>query len=216
MSLEKAKIEDCIYDVISLDEFDRSPDSYKPNQTAVKGNDGLIYPIRSRTDIRPGFYSSECFDFFRTPPLSQTRYYSDDNIINFRNAASLREVIAAKQRLQSEERSILTSIDSVFTPEIQPNDTPEMKALKQAITDKHIDLDKYESRFGPNFNNDKRLLRKNSITFGKLRSICDALDIRVTISIEDSAPDVPNPIGRTIIADITGDNMSLESDDEEE
>ena len=91
-----------------------------------------------------------------------------------------------------------------------------MKALKQAITDKHIDLDKYESRFGPNFNNDKRLLRKNSITFGKLRSICDALDIRVTISIEDSAPDVPNPIGRTIIADITGDNMSLESDDEEE
>ena len=98
----------------------------------------------------------------------------------------------------------------MFIPEIGSDDTPEMIALKQAIMDKHIDIDKYEQRFGPNYNNDKRLLKKGNITFGKLRSICDALDIKVTLTIEDSAPDVPNPIGRATTAEITGSSASEE------
>ena len=114
----------------------------------------------------------------------------------------------------SAERSILTTIDNVFAPDITENDTPEMKAIKQAILDKHIDLDKYEPRFGPNYNNDKRLLKKNSITFGKLRSICNALDIKASITIEDAGPDVPNPIGRVITAELTGNAMSIEEDEE--
>ena len=115
----------------------------------------------------------------------------------------------------NEERTILTTIDNVFAPEIYNNDTPEMKAMKQAILDKHIDLDKYEPRFGPNYNNDKRLLKKSSITFGKLRSICDALDMKVTMTIEDSSPDVPNPIGRSITVDLT-DKSSLTTEGDEE
>ena len=49
-----------------------------------------------------------------------------------------------------------------------------------------------------NFNNDKRLIKKNSITFGKLRNICKALDIRATLTMEDTNPDVPNPMGRKV------------------
>lgn len=213
MSLEKAKIGDAIYDVIDIDEYYKNPTAYSNSYTAIKGGDGYVYPIRSKTDTRPGFYPTGGFDFFKSPIGQECQMYTQQNIINFHDATTLREVIQTQQKLMSEERSILTSIDNVFAPDISENDTPEMKAIKQAILDKHIDLDKYESRFGPNYNNDKRLLKKNSITFGKLRSICDALDIKASITIEDAAPDVPNPIGRIISADLTGCGVVLEGDD---
>lgn len=215
MSLEKAKIGDAIYDVISLDEFYRDPSAYG-SYTAVKGDDGYIYPIRTRTDSRPGFYPTGGLDFFKAPTFGEANMYTQQNIINFKEASGLRDVIICQQRLMSAERSILTTIDSVFTPEIGENDTPEMKAMKQAIIDKHIDLDKYEPRFGPNYNNDKRLLKKKNITFGKLRSICDALDMKATLVLEDAAPDVPNPIGRTITAELTGTGMSIDEDGEDQ
>lgn len=210
MSLEKAKIGDAIYDVIDIEEYYRSPSSYG-SFTAIRAGDGYVYPIRSKTDNRPGFYPTGGLDFFKPPTDGESSTYSTQNIINFSEATTLREIIKAQQKLMNDERSILTTIDSVFAPEIQDDDTPEMKAVKTAIIDKHIDLDKYESRFGPNYNNDKRLLRKNSITFGKLRSICDALDMKATIIIEDAAPDVPNPIGRSISAELTSNSISVEN-----
>ena len=56
-------------------------------------------------------------------------------------------------------------------------------------------------------------MKKPSITFGKLRAMCEALDIKATIIFEDTNPDVPNPIGRVITAELTGDAMNV---DEEE
>lgn len=215
MSLEKAKIGDAIYDVITLDEYLANPDMYG-QYTAINGSDGYIYPIRSRNDNRPGFYATGGLDFFKAPAsTADMNAYSQQNVINFKDATTLREVIQTQQKLASEERSILTTIDNVFAPEIGDNDAPEMKALKQAIIDKHIDLDKYEPRFGPNYNNDKRLLKKGSITFGKLRTIGDALDLKVTITIEDAAPDVPNPIGRSISAELTGNSITVEEGEDE-
>lgn len=212
MSLEKAKIEDVIYDVISIDEFYQNPNGWN-SYTAIKGNDGYIYPIRTRTDSRPGFYPTGALDFFKPPTYGEASAYSQQNVINFRDATNLREIIMTQQKLASAERTVLTTIDNVFTPEITENDTPEMKALKEAVIEKHIDLDKYEPRFGPNYNNDKRLLKKKSITFGKLRSICNALDIKATITIEDASGDVPNPIGRAITVELTGEAATI---DEEE
>lgn len=206
MSLEKAKIGEVIYDVIDLDEFYRDPSIYS-SYTAIKGNDGYLYPLRTKTDNRPGFYPTGAIDFFKEPNIGEYNMYTQQNIINFKDTTTIKEVIQAQQKLMNEERSILTTIDNVFEPDISDNDTPEMKALKQAIIDKHIDLDKYEMRFGPNYNNDKRLLKRGSITFGKLRSICDALDIKASITIEDASPDVPNPIGRVIYAEITGNTV---------
>lgn len=211
MSLEKAKIGNAIYDIIGIDEFYQDPSAYG-SYTAIKGDDGYLYPIRTKTDNRPGFYYTGGMDFFKVPYGQECMMYSQQNVINFNDASTLRDVIKTQQKIMSEERSILTTIDNVFTPEIMDNDTPEMKALKQAICDKHIDLDKYEPRFGPNYNNDKRLLKKNSITFGKLRSICDALDIKVSMVVEDSSPDVPNPIGKVITTELTGGSATIEEE----
>lgn len=217
MSLRKMAIDGVMYDVVSEDEYYRDPQLYT-QFTAVTNGNGFVYPIR-RLENRPGvthlpgFYPTNAFGFYVHPEGAVASEYSEDRMIDFRAAEDMRGYIQTKQRLASAERSILTSIDSVFKPEINENDTPEMVALKQAIIDKNIDLDKYEPRFGPNYNNDKRLLKKPNITFGKLRAMCEALDIKATIIFEDSNPDVPNPIGRTIIAELTGDSMNVEEDE---
>ena len=217
MSLRKMAINGVMYDVVSEDEYYRNPQLYS-QFTAITNGNGFVYPIRRVENkpeafLQPGFYPTTAIDFYVHPISSASDEYREDHIIDFRAAEDMRGYIQTKQRLASAERSILTSIDSVFKPEICENDTPEMVALKQAIIDKNIDLDKYEPRFGPNYNNDKRLLKKPNITFGKLRAMCEALDIKATIIFEDSSPDVPNPIGRTIVAELTGDSMNV---DEEE
>lgn len=211
MSLEKAKIGDAIYDVIPLEEYYKNPSAYG-SYNAIKGDDGYLYPIRTKTDNRPGFYPTGGLDFFKPPSFNESNTYTQQNIINF-HGENLKEIIKSQQKLMNAERSILTSIDNVFTPEINENDTPEMIALKQAIIDKHIDIDKYEHRFGPNFPNDKRLFSKPRITFEKLRVMCEAFDIKASIVIEDASPDVPNPIGRVITAELTGDTNNSSNTD---
>lgn len=199
MAIKKAKIGDSIYDVISLEEYNSNKEFYKNNTVAIEGGDGYLYPIRSNpNDMRPGFSDEGCMQFFNLPRGHECPIYSDRNLIDFSRASSIKDVIEAQTRLANAERAILTTIDNEFIPPANPDDTPEMSLLKQAITSKHIDLDKYESRFGANYNNDKRLIKKNSITFGKLRNICKALDIRATLTMEDNNPDVPNPMGNRI------------------
>ena len=108
------------------------------------------------------------------------------------------------------ESDVLTSVDNIFIAKIDPSDTPEMVALKTAVNEKHIDLDKYAYRFGANYNNDKRLFNKPNISLGMLKRVATALDMQVTLSIKD-VPEAPNPIGRDIVVDITSNS----SDDEE-
>lgn len=214
MSLEKAKIGDAIYDVTTEKELMEHPELFG-QYTAVRNNDGYIYPVRNRFDNRPGVYMTGGMNIYIQPQGSERSMYSEQNIINFREASNLKEIIQSQQKLASEERSILTTIDNLFVPKVGANDDPEMKAIKEAIISKHIDLDKYGERFGVNYNNDKRLLGKGSITFRKLKDICNALDIKATLILEDNAPDVPNPIGTSISAELTGSyGDGGESDDE--
>ena len=92
----------------------------------------------------------------------------------------------------------------MLMPKIFDDDSAEMKALKNAVLDKQIDLDKYEPRFGSNYNNDKRLFNKSTISLAMLKRVCDALDIEATLTLTDKSDDVPNPIGRTIEVKLTG------------
>lgn len=211
MAIEKAKIADKIYDVVSFEEFSKNSDMYTNGFTAISEGD-YVYPIRGKFDTVPGAYPTEPVVFFEDPKTDAERtMYSTSNIINFSGNSSLRELIDKQNKLLSAERSILTTIDNIFVPDIGENDTPEMKGLKQAIIDKKVDLDKYEPRFGPNYNNDKRLLRRDSITMGKLKSLMGVLDMKGTLIIEDASPNVPNPIGHKIVIELHSDDT--EGDD---
>lgn len=218
MSLQKMAIDGVMYDVMTWDEYWACPD--KNNYNVAINENGFVYPIRKSEpdeNSKPGMYISNPLSIFVQPKTTHDMdSYSSSHIIDFGAAENMRQYIQTKQRLANAERAILTSIDNLFIPEISENDTPEMIALKQAIIDKGIDLDKYEPRFGPNYNNDKRLLKKNNITFGKMRAMCQALDIKATITFEDVNPNVPNPIGKVITAELTGDTMNVEEDNKNE
>ena len=213
MSIRKAKIEDTIYDVITVQEYDSNPSFYKSGPTAIDGGDGYLYPVRNNPrDTRPGFIDEGYIQFFNSPQGRECPIYSAKNIIDFSKASCIKDVIESQTKLANAERAILTNIDNVFVPPVSADDTPEMSLLKRAIIDKEIDIDKYEPRFGPNYNNDKRLIKKNSITFGKLRNICNALDIKATLIMENKDPNVPNPMKEKIEICLTN---GFEDDSEE-
>ena len=216
MDLKKIAVDGAIYDVINEEDYIENRSCYINNYkyiALIRPGFDIVYPIRRLigNPDKPGAYDTGYAIFYYDPvDPDQIQEYNITRIIDYSNAQSLRDVIATSQRIASAEASILTTIDNVFVPEIGPNDTPEMIAFKQAIIDKHIDLDKYEQRFGQNYNNDKRLLKKPNITFGKLRDMCNALDIKVTVKFEDMNPDVPNPMGRQIVTEITGNPTTIE------
>ena len=214
--MRKMKIRDALYDVITYEEFCRNRPLYMryPDSVAIMPGDGFVYPIRNpASDIRPGMYCLGLgMDWFK-PPMNkyEVQDYSQTNIIDFSEAKNFRDVIANQERLNREERSILTTINSLTVPTIQDSDEPAMVALKEAIIAKHIDLDSYDYRFGQsNFPNDKRLLKKDSISLKKLVAYCNALDIKATLTLKDVNPDVPNPMGKEITCDLNSTAMDGE------
>lgn len=208
--MEKSKIKDKIYDVVNFEDYMKNKDLYDPAFTAIKDGD-YLYPIRTKTSNEPGaypIYSGICF--FKEPSRKDEEIYSADNTINFENATSLKDIITKQNKLRSAERTILTTPDNIFVPQIGENDSPEMVGLKEAVIAKNIDIDKYQARFGTNYSNDKRLFNDKNITLTKLKTMFRALDMKGTLIIEDLNEDVPNPIGKKIVVDLLGgdDNES--------
>lgn len=204
--MRKGKIDGKIVEIISVEEYYSNPGLYSYNNTAIDGGDGYVYPIRSKMDCRPGFYMTPTSKFIKqkSPGPEEAASYSDENIIKFDNAESMKELISMQNELQDQERTILTSVDNIFMPPIKEDDSSEMVGMKQAIRAKQCDIDKYSHRLGNNFQNEKRLFERRSMTLSKIRTVCEALDIRCVMQLSDAAPDVPNPMGTVINIDITG------------
>lgn len=208
--MKKIVLDRRILDVIDQEEYDRrtrlNPDSKNlmAEDTAVLAPNGMVYPVtRVYTEEVPGVYDAGPMLLYTTPDGMNTNPdYQQDKIIDFENVENLQESIIRQAELEQAERTILISPDNIFTPVPQENDTPEMALLKEAITKKRIDLDNYKQRFGSDYNNDKRLFDQNSITFFKMKRVCDILDIEITLTLKDK-PGAPNPIGETLSSVIT-------------
>lgn len=208
--MKKMKIGKTIRDVISEEEYIRKlglneeMNSILSEDTAVENN-GFVYPVNRQytpdvvgvTNVGPVIIYSSPENQINQPD------YNSENIIDFENVNNLKESIEKHAELMNAERTILVSPDNIFTPIIKEDDTQIMKLIKEAIIKKNINLDNYKPRFGSNYNNDKRLFEQNSITFLKFTNLCDVLDIKFSISLEDKK-DAPNPIGCKLTAYITG------------
>ena len=202
---KKMRINDKIYDVATLDEYTQYKDAYIPQYTAIHDQEtGFVLPIKNRYEEGPGIVVGNGISYVEEPEEEEMEEYLDKSIIDFDNSKTIHDMMEKQRIVRSLERDILTSPDNIFTPKIFDDDSPEMKALKTAVLDKHIELDKYEPRFGSNYNNDKRLFNKNTISLSMMKRMCDALDIKATLILEDKNADVPNPMGRKIEVDITG------------
>lgn len=208
--MKKAVVDRRIVDVIDQDEFIRrsklDPESIKlmSEDTAVEGPNGKIYPVTKQySSDSPCAYDAGPMILYNMPEeYKNNEQYQQKNVINFEDVSSLKESIEKQAALEKAERSILISPDNIFTPLPQENDTPEMSVLKKAITRKNIDIDNYKQRFGSDYNNDKRLFDQSSITFFKLKRVCEIFDIKATLILEDK-PGAPNPIGEKLSAVIT-------------
>ena len=202
---KKMRIGDKIYDVTSLEEYTQFKDAYIPQYTAIHDEEtGFVLPIKNRYEEGPGIVIGNGVSYIEEPEEDEMEDYLDKDIIDFDDSKSIHDMMEKQRIVRTLERDILTSPDNIFSPKIFDDDSPEMKALKTAVLDKHIDLDKYEPRFGSNYNNDKRLFNKNTISLSMMKRMCEALDIEATLILTDKNDDVPNPIGRTIEVKLTG------------
>ncbi len=216
MDLKTTNVDGKIVDIISEQEycdkwrmFADNPSLCAGSAVEIQGNDGVSYvlPIRGKSDDRPGIYPDGCIYFTRFPEdhdTAQKYRYDCLDIIDFNDVRSVEEFLSKNGQIREMENSVLTDIDSVFTPQIGKNDTPEMRAFKEAIASKHIDISRYAPRFGDNFLNDKRILKTPSITMNKLVSMCKKLDIEAELTLRNASPDVANPMPNEVTVILTG------------
>jgi hypothetical protein len=201
----KAKINDRMYNIVSLDEYYRNPNLYDAKTTAIyDGN--CLYPVYNDYGRGPGFYNvkNNPINEFIDPTEDNRNNYTPnkENLVDFQNITSMHEYIEKQQTYNNLEKTILTSSDNIFTPPVGPDDEPTMRGLKEAVIAKNIDINKYEQRFGKNFSNDIRLFKGPKITLYKLADMMNNLDMKGTLIIEDTNSDVPNPIGSKIVIDL--------------
>mgnify|MGYP004453897035 CR=1 FL=1 len=200
--MKKAELANKLYNVCSMDEFTDNPDMYTPKFTAIERED-VILPIKNRTtDTGIGIYYQQGAMASIVVKPDNDKEYSVDKIIDFSNPKSIGEVFEKQQIIRDIQDEIMTTSDNIMYLKIGDKDTPEMKSLKTAINLKRIDPKQYEDRFDQ-FQNDMRLLKGESITLGKLVSICNAFDISADLTLRDRDSNTPNPMNETINIDLT-------------
>ena len=202
----KINISGKMYSVVELDDYINNRDAYLQNQTAIRV-DNMALPIVGMMDRRnPGIAINPngLFHRMNMPDNVEQSPYSMDNAIDLSCSKNIAELMQKQEAVRNIEYEILTNADNIFKPPIGPDDSAAMRALKEAVIAKNIDLDKYEPRFGANYPNDKRLFYKDRVSIQMVERICNALDIKATLTLTDANPDVPNPMNTTISVDLTG------------
>lgn len=206
-------------EVAPIESYIKNPNAYLCGYVAIDAGLPYIYPVIPINSQKPGIVmrKNAPFLFARKPKEDDSEQYKRENMIDYSKATSYKEFIEAQNMVRELEKDILTSPDNIYVPPEDPEDSIAMVAMKQAVTEKQIDLDKYEPRFGPNFNNDKRTFNKNTISLAKIVRIANALDIKATLVLEDQMDSngnpPPNPMGTAIAVELTSGNMG---DDEEQ
>ena len=218
MDLKTGTIDGKIMDVVSEDKYRSEYETYTNpsliSSTAVEVSDkngvGYVLPFRGKTDDKPGIYPDGCIYFIKYPDEQEASQYRSDSVnsVDFSDVNNITDFLDRNKQIRDMETTILTDSDSVFTPPMNQDDSPEMRAFKQAIASKHMDINKYAPRFGDNYLNDKRILKTSSITMNKLVAMSERLDIEVELTLRNASDNVPNPMDKPITVILTGNTDS--------
>ena len=200
--MKKIEIGRRLYNVCEVDEYTENQDIYNSKSTALVVGDKVL-PIRNSTESSPGVYFQKNDMVSNViKPRDKDTQYDIDNIIDLSKPKDIGEVIEKNKLIRDIQSDLMVSgKDNIFCLSITQKDTPEMKALKQAINLKRVDKKSYESRFHQ-FQNDMRLLKGNSITLSKLIGICDGFDISCILTLKDREG-AANPMMEEISLDLT-------------
>jgi len=167
-------------------DFDEAMKNVEDINVAIE-EDGKVFPIIGKSNAYQtnGVVLDGCMATFISADKDQSKYELENmKIIDFSNAKSMQDQIEKSSELRSMEETILINPDNIFNVRIKPNDLPEMIGLKEAVNRKNIDINKYAYRFGDNFNNDRRLFEKDTITLAKIKTISEALDMDCYVIFE--------------------------------
>lgn len=213
-----ATIDNRPYSLVDINNYKRFADTYQGDRPAVVICDEYICPIITESDKSSygiNIKSNQMFSIARFPNKSSEQYNQytmsgNKTAVDLRKKHSIAGYLDGIGKMEKNETDIITNPDNIFQPKPGENDSPAMTILKQAVCEKHIDIDKYDMRFGANFNNDKRLFNKETISLPMLVRLCDGLDVKATLTLEDKDENTPNPIGRKISIELTGGSSNDE------
>ena len=199
--MKKALINNRLYDVVDMEEYTEHQDLYNPRFTAIEGH-GKVLPIKNKNDSGVGiYYQNNGLMCNVEKPEPDDHSYDDSIISDYGDCKTIKDVINKDNLVRDIENEILTNKENIFQLNIGPDDTPEMKAIKEAINLKQVDIKNYENRFDQ-FQNDIRLLKGNSITLRKFISTCDKFDINAELTLRDREG-CANPMNSEIRINLT-------------
>ncbi len=221
MQSRNASIDGKVLDIITEEEYSKQYKMYLENpsicsMTALEVNNNdqsYLLPFRGKTDDRPGIYPDGCVYFVKFPQSDEEEsVYNKNNIdiVDFTNMSNINDFLEKNNQIREMENLALSDSDEIFVPPISGSETEAMRAFKQAIIAKHMDVDRYSARFGENYLNDKRILKGDDITMNKLISICNKFDIEAKLTLSDKHSDVANPMGTSIEVVLTDKYVSEE------
>lgn len=200
--MKKMLINNRLYEVTTMEDYTDNKSLYNPKFTAIENNNGQVLPIKSKNDTGVGvYYQDDAMVAIVNKPKDNDNIYDSKNIIDYSNPKDIGEIINKENIVRDIENELLTTKENIFNLKIGNEDTPEMKAVKQAINLKQIDIRQYEQRFDQ-YQNDIRLLKGKSITLGKLVSTCTNFDISAELVLKDKEG-CANPMNSEIRIDLT-------------
>ncbi len=201
-----------VMEVVDIEKYAKNPEGYLNGYVAVDIGQDTVFPVLPANSKSPGItIKRNCPILYANVPTGETaEQYKKKNMIDYSKSSTFKEFAEKQDMVREIEKDILTSPDNIYVPPRDENDSDAMKALKDAVEMKHIDLDKYEPRFGSNYNNDKRIFNKSTISLAMLMRMCNALDIKASLTLEDQTPmegqEIPNPMGNSITVELTSGN----------
>lgn len=207
--MKKIPLNNRLYDVVTMDEYNSNRDLYNPKFTAIEiEHAGVVLPIKGNRDSGVGIYcqNNDMIHNVEHPSDDDMERYSTDNIIDYSNPKDIQSIINADNLVRDIEKDILTTKENIFHLNIGDTDSPELAGIKSAINSKEVDIKQYEHRF-PQYQNDIRVLKESkSITLLKLTTACNAFDINAELILKDKEG-CANPMGNEIRISLTGDEV---------
>ena len=230
-SVSSAMIKGESYNVLDYDQFCESKALWDMGSIAVKeqvGDDIYILPYRGeyneKANNQPGIYSAGPLNFKVFPTKeSDEENYKNIPVITISSNDDIESILEKENVLSKLAEPWITSPDNITQIVIKDTNDPAMKLLKTSINAKHCDMDKYQSRFGQNYPNDKRQLNNDTVTLKIINRYCENLDMEAILTIRDKEPGVPNPLKEPISISLSSgeflnmdieDNRSSDEDDD--
>lgn len=207
MDLKSTTVDGKLTNIISKEKYAAvyknlfdNPSEFSNMSLEVQDQDGneFILPFRGKNDGRPGIYPDGVVYFINYPKDIENSEYNVKNldILDFSDVKNINQFLDKTNQVREMENNILSDPDEIFMVQIDQDDTPQMKVMKEAVNLKRCDLDKYALRAGANHLNNKRILRGNDITIKKMVEICEYLDMEIELTIRDKSGNIANPMGK--------------------